>query len=131
MAEPTRIVDVMNVMGARPDGWWRDRPGAARRLAEEVAALAERGGGPFLLVLDGPEVLGLPEGDRGGGLAVAYARRGGPDAADDRIVELAEAADDRGSLVVVTSDRALRGRLEALGVAVEGARTLLDRLGQG
>lgn len=130
MAETTRIVDAMNVMGARPDGWWRDRPGAARRLADELAALAARGGGPFVLVLDGPVVPGLPEGGRGGGLAVAYARRGGPDGADDRIVEIAEAADDRGALVVVTSDRALRERLEALGVAVEGARTLLDRLGR-
>jgi hypothetical protein len=40
--ELTIIVDVANVMGARADGWWRDRAGAARRLGLEVAALAAR-----------------------------------------------------------------------------------------
>src|SRR5258708_5965287 len=39
----TIIVDVANVMGSRPDGWWRDRAGAAARLAGELAALAGRG----------------------------------------------------------------------------------------
>jgi hypothetical protein len=69
--ELTIIVDVANVMGARADGWWKDRAGAARRLCQEVAALAARGltvddlpgqapagildeGGPaWLLVLEG------------------------------------------------------------------------------
>jgi hypothetical protein len=41
--ELTIIVDVANVMGARADGWWKDRAGAARRLCQEVAALAARG----------------------------------------------------------------------------------------
>jgi 8-oxo-dGTP diphosphatase len=39
----TIIIDVANAMGARADGWWKDRAGAARRLCEEVAALAARG----------------------------------------------------------------------------------------
>jgi 8-oxo-dGTP diphosphatase len=39
----TIIVDVANVMGARADGWWRDRAGAALRLCRQVAALARQG----------------------------------------------------------------------------------------
>jgi len=42
----TIIVDVANVMGARADGWWRDRAGAALRLCREVGALAGRGLAP-------------------------------------------------------------------------------------
>ena len=50
------VVDVANVMGARADGWWRDRAGAALRLCREVIALAERGdetAGAWVLVLEG------------------------------------------------------------------------------
>ncbi len=39
------VVDVANVMGARADGWWRDRPGAAARLCREVKALARPAAG--------------------------------------------------------------------------------------
>lgn len=58
----TIIVDVANVMGARPDGWWKDRAAAALRLRREVSALAERG----LVVTDLPrEALGEgPAGER-------------------------------------------------------------------
>jgi 8-oxo-dGTP diphosphatase len=38
----TIIVDVANVMGSRPDGWWRDRAGAAVRLRADIAALAAK-----------------------------------------------------------------------------------------
>ena len=40
---PTVVVDVANVVGARADGWWRDRAGAALRLCQEIVALADRG----------------------------------------------------------------------------------------
>ena len=39
----TIVVDVANVMGSRPDGWWRDRAGAAVRLHGELARLAASG----------------------------------------------------------------------------------------
>lgn len=39
----TIIVDGANVVGSRPDGWWRDRPGAARRLRDEIAPLVTEG----------------------------------------------------------------------------------------
>src|SRR5215831_15065422 len=54
--DATIVVDVANVMGARPDGWWRDRAAAALRLCREVMALAERDDSPagaWVLVLEG------------------------------------------------------------------------------
>jgi 8-oxo-dGTP diphosphatase len=39
----TIVVDVANVMGSRPDGWWRDRAGAAVRLHAELVRLAASG----------------------------------------------------------------------------------------
>jgi hypothetical protein len=39
----TIVVDVANVMGSRPDGWWRDRAGAAVRLHAQIARLAASG----------------------------------------------------------------------------------------
>jgi len=56
----TVVVDVANVMGARADGWWRDRAGAALRLCREVMALAKRGTVPSE---SGPSESG-PTGER-------------------------------------------------------------------
>ena len=121
------IVDGNNVIGSRPDGWWRDRPGAARRLVGSLQALARRTGDRICVVLDGRPLTDLPEGVHDGVL-VAYATRGGRDAADDRIVAEVERDADPPSLVVVTSDRGLRERVRALGATVEGAGALLERL---
>jgi predicted RNA-binding protein with PIN domain len=123
------IVDGMNVIGSRPDGWWRDRDGAARRLASDLARLAASSGAEeaFALVLDGRPLPDLAEGVHGGVL-VAYAHRPGRDAADDRIAAEVAADPDPASLTVVTSDRALRERVSALGASVEGAGTLRARL---
>ncbi len=123
------LVDGMNVIGSRPDGWWRDRDGAALRLAERLQRLAGASGDgdDVTLVLDGRPIEGMPEGAHGG-IAVLYADRGGRNAADDRIVELI-ADDERPELFhVITSDRELRRRVEALGATVAGARSLLQRL---
>jgi predicted RNA-binding protein with PIN domain len=100
----TVVVDGNNVIGAVPDGWWRDRQGAARRLLARLQCLHARTGSDVVLVLDvgDPE---LPEGEHGG-VAVYYATRRGRDAADDRIRELVADLDDV-ELEVVTSDRAL------------------------
>jgi len=121
------VVDALNVIGSRPTGWWRDRPGAVRRLHARLVQLRAADGTPVLLVVDGRPLADLPEGTDGG-VEVRYARRAGPDAADDRIVELLAARPAPRGAVVVTADRALRERLAALGVAVTGPRTLLDRL---
>jgi predicted RNA-binding protein with PIN domain len=121
------IVDGNNVIGSRPDGWWRDRQGAARRLIAALQALTRRTGDRISVVLDGRPLPDVPEGVHDGVL-VAYATRAGRDAADDRIVAEVARDADPGSLVVVTSDRALAERVRALGARVEGAGTLLAQL---
>jgi predicted RNA-binding protein with PIN domain len=123
------VVDGMNVIGSRPDGWWRDRTGAALRLADRLAALARAGtgGGPVTLVLDGRPSARLGEGERDG-VQVLFARRAGRDAADDRIVELVTGDEDPASLRVVTSDRALAERVTTADATTEGARAFLRRL---
>lgn len=126
MSRPRWLVDGMNVIGARPDGWWRDRDGAARRLHARLARWVAVDGADVTLVLDGRPLDDLPEGDHGG-VEVLYARRSGRDAADDRIVERVREAGP-GAVRVVTSDRGLRERVEALGAEVDGASTLLGRL---
>jgi predicted RNA-binding protein with PIN domain len=118
------VVDGMNVIGSRPDGWWRDRDGAVRKLLTRLQELASTSGDDTTLVLDGRPLTDLPEGDHGG-VHVRYATRGGRNAADDRIVELVGADADPASITVVTSDRELAQRLRDLGADVVGARTLL------
>ena len=78
-------------------------------------------------MLDGRPLPGLGEGEHDG-VAVLYARRGGPDAADDRLVELVDADAAPARLGVVTSDRRLAARVRALGAGVVGASALLARL---
>ncbi len=124
------LVDGMNVIGSRPDGWWRDRDGAVRRLHARLVALASHADEQVTLVLDGRPLADLPEGLHDG-VHVRYARRRGRDAADDRIVELVEAAPEPGDVTVVTSDRELARRSRALGADVVGAGSLLRRLDQG
>jgi predicted RNA-binding protein with PIN domain len=119
------LVDASNVIGSRPDGWWRDREGAARRLIADLERFAEATNDPVTVVLDAgpPELAG-----RAGGVEVAIAPRKGRNAADDEIVRLLEATDAPASVRVVTSDRELARRVQALGAEVEGARTFRERL---
>ena len=121
------VVDGNNVMGARPDGWWRDRRGAARRLVDGLDAWQAVHGTTVLVVFDG-----RPGADVAGparpGLEVAFARRPGRDAADDRIVEEVEARyAAEPDLAVATADRGLVGRLPP-GVDVVRPRRLLAEL---
>ncbi len=113
------VVDGNNVIGAVADGWWRDRPGAVRRLLGRMRCLDE----PAVLVLD-VEQPDLLEGDHGG-IMVRYATRRGRDAADDRIRELVTGIPEA---TVVTSDRVLRHDVEAAGLTVIGAKAYLARL---
>jgi predicted RNA-binding protein with PIN domain len=117
----------MNVIGARPDGWWRDRPGAMRRLVGRLSELAGATGDVIGVVFDGRPLPDRPEGIHDA-VRVLYARRPGPNAADDRIVEEVEADEDPGSLTVVTSDRLLARRVAALGAQVLPVSALLSRL---
>jgi len=119
------LVDASNVIGSRPDGWWRDREGAVRRLIADLERFAEAAGEPVTVVLDAgpPELAG-----RSGSVEVAIAPRSGRNAADDEIVRLLEANGAPASVRVVTSDRELARRVGALGAEVEGARTFRERL---
>jgi hypothetical protein len=130
------VVDGANVVGSRPDGWWRDRAGAARRLAarlvaalDEPAALAAAlGGAPDAdlrahLVLEGAaRAVDLP-----GHPALAVVRA--PTDGDAAVAELAVTLP--GDVVVVTADRALRARVTAVGAAVTGPGALLAALPDG
>jgi predicted RNA-binding protein with PIN domain len=117
------LVDGMNVIGSRPDGWWRDRAAAMSRLVAELDGFAARTHEDVTVVLDGrPRDVGTPEG-----VTVVFAP-GGPNAADDEIARLVADDPDPGSLVVVTSDRALAGCAAAGGATVEGATPFRARL---
>jgi predicted RNA-binding protein with PIN domain len=132
MADST-VVDGMNVIGSRPDGWWRDRDGAARRLLHSLQA-TRPDAASMTLVLEGRPLADLPEGDHDG-VRIAYARRSGRNAGDDRVVELvAEIAADHDDhdgplgVRVVTSDRDLATRVRSLGAIVTGAGAFLTEL---
>ena len=118
------LVDGMNVIGSRPTGWWRDRPKAMRELVEELKAFAEATGEPVTVVLDG-KPFDLEGGD---GVTVEFASRRGPNAADDDIAALVEAAADPSQLSVVTSDGDLATRVRAAGGDVIGAGEFRRRL---
>jgi 8-oxo-dGTP diphosphatase len=135
----TVVVDVANVMGSVPDGWWRDRAGAANRLLGELAVFAEAGVAADELGLPGtrwfPEVVAVLEGaarssdaDPAGVEVVRAAASG-----DDEIVAQAQSAvsrvGDGGTVVVITGDRELRERVSTAGASVRGARWLRDQLG--
>jgi predicted RNA-binding protein with PIN domain len=125
---PTRwLVDGTNVVGARPDGWWRDRPAAFRRLVDELAPLVAAGD-DVTVVFDGRPTDDLPDGAHVAGVRVHWATRRGRDAADDRLVELVAADPDPGALAVITSDRGLAGRVAGHGVEVVGAGAFRRRL---
>ncbi|MFJ9862626.1 NTP pyrophosphohydrolase [Streptomyces sp. NPDC101165] len=113
------IVDGANVVGSRPDGWWRDRRGAAERLRDRLAREGlpgHEGAVELVLVVEGAArgVESVP------GVRVAEA----PGSGDDRIVQLTAEHPDRARLVV-TADRELRRRVTELGAEVAGPRTVL------
>ncbi len=115
---PLMIIDAANVIGSVPDGWWRDRRGAAERLRDRLA----RDGVPG--VADGAEILLVVEGAaRGVGSVPGVRVDEAPGSGDDRIVELVAEADGR-PRVVVTADRELRCRVEQLGAEVRGPRSV-------
>ncbi len=125
------IVDGMNVIGSRPDGWWRDRPRAMRELVAELERFVAGTGDEVTVVFDGRSAVERPDpgGSVEGRLWVAFAP-GGRDAADDAIADRVERAADPGALGVVTSDRGLAERVRDRGsevVSVGSFRRLLER----
>jgi len=119
------IVDGMNVIGSRPTGWWRDRPGAMRGLVAELDEFATRERDDVTVVFDGK-----PFDLEGDGVRVLFASRRGPNAADDDIAALVERDEAPGELSVVTSDGDLARRVRDAGAAVVGAGEFRRRLGE-
>ena len=117
------IVDGNNVLGSRPDGWWRDRAGATRRLVERLGAWSARTGEELVVVFDGAPPPGLVAPP---GVDVRFAPGPGPGAADDAIAALVAAAPER--MQVVTSDAGLARRVRAHGAEVVGAGGFRDRV---
>ena len=121
------LVDGMNVIGTRPDGWWRDLDGAVVRLTRALVAWRAAAGADVTVVFDGRPPPGLEDLDAGR-LELAFAGPGR--AADDEIVRRVGIDPDAGSLRVVTSDRPLAERVRTAGAGeVLGAgrfRRLLD-----
>lgn len=117
------IVDAMNVVGSRPDGWWRDRRGALASLVELVERWAARGGHQVTVVLEQPMPLDSAL------VTVVCAPCVAPNSADDEIVRLVRAADTPSDITVVTSDGALAARVHEVGAVTFPAgrfRALLD-----
>ncbi|GAA3040190.1 hypothetical protein GCM10020000_18380 [Streptomyces olivoverticillatus] len=121
-------MDAANVVGSVPDGWWRDRLGAAERLRDRLVACARTGLPEDLLdpPLSGPlEVVLVVEGAARGTEPVPGVRvEAAPGSGDDRIVEVVAAREPGRRCVVVTADRELRERVRALGAEVTGPRTV-------
>jgi predicted RNA-binding protein with PIN domain len=118
------LVDASNVIGSRPDGWWRDREGATLRLLEALRAFAGEDD-DVVVVLD----FGSAEwAGRDGPVEVAIAPRRGRNAADDEIARRLDADDDPASIRVVTSDAELAARARERGASVVGAGEFRRRL---
>ncbi|HEX6460675.1 MAG TPA: NYN domain-containing protein [Thermoleophilaceae bacterium] len=122
MGDERWIVDGMNVIGSRPDGWWRDRPGAMRSLARELGAWAA--GREVAVIFDG-----APFDLQADGVDVRFASRRGRNAADDDIARMVEEDGRPEELRVVTSDHELARRVREFGAEVVGAGEFRRMLG--
>ncbi|MCV7317481.1 NYN domain-containing protein [Mycolicibacillus parakoreensis] len=118
------LIDGMNVIGSRPDGWWKDRQAAMVRLVADLQRWAQTDNQQVTVVFEKPPtppIIAAP-------VTVAHAPRGYPDSADDEIVRLVRAADDPGQITVVTSDAALIERVRAAGCATAPAAGFRRRI---
>jgi predicted RNA-binding protein with PIN domain len=122
------VVDRMNLIGSTPDGWWRDRAGARRRLVAALVAFAAADAAvEVTVVFDGRATPGELDAAAAGGVDARFAP-GGPNAADGAIEELLRSLDDLGAVTVVTSDAALVAAVRRAGAAVEGVSAFRARL---
>lgn len=121
------VVDVRNVVGSTPDGWWRDPEGACARLLDALSEVVPQGL-RVTAAVDGHASERLPDGDRNGVEVVRAG--GGRDAADDAIVGMLRERDVPGPVLLVSADRELRDRATAsrADVACVGPTWLRDRL---
>jgi predicted RNA-binding protein with PIN domain len=119
------IVDGMNVIGSRPDGWWRDRGRAMTPLVERLEQWATADGADVTVVFERPPSPPIESSV----ITVAHAPDAAANSADDEIVRLVRADGHPEQIRVATSDRALRERVLAAGASVYAAerlRNLID-----
>lgn len=118
------IVDGMNVIGTRPDAWWKDRDGAMLRLVDMLERWAASDGEEVTVVFERPPRPPI----RSTVIDVRHAPRPKADAADEEIIRLLRADPQPASVRVVTSDRLLADLARAQGATVEGADSFRRRL---
>ncbi len=121
------LIDGMNVIGTRPDGWWRDRDRAMLRLVDQVERWAASESEEVTVVFErrpSPPI-------RSPLIEVAHAPRPKPHAADDEIVRRLRALSGGAEVRVVTSDRWLADRAFALGAVVVSAESFRGWLEDG
>jgi len=116
------IVDGMNVIGTRPDGWWENRRRAMTTLVDRLDRWASENGDHVTVVFERPPSTPI----RSAVAAVAYAPRPAANSADDEIVRLVCADPRPHEICVVTSDRALSDRVRAAGASVHPAHSFRD-----
>jgi predicted RNA-binding protein with PIN domain len=119
------IVDGMNVIGSRPDGWWRNRHRAMAELVEQLERWAAAEGAEVTVVFERPPSPPIESTV----IEVAHAPKAAANSADDEIVRLLQADVDPAQICVATSDRTLSARVEAAGARVYSAeqlRNLID-----
>lgn len=118
------IVDAMNVIGTRPDGWWRDRDAAMARLVDRLERFSAETGDDVTVVFERKPRPGL----RSTVIEITNATKRGPDAADYEIVKIVEAHATPRALHVVTSDNWLSDRVSAAGATVFPAESFRNRI---
>jgi uncharacterized protein YaiI (UPF0178 family) len=118
------LVDGMNVIGTRPDAWWKDRDAAMLRLVDMLERWAADSGEDVTVVFERPPRPPI----RSSVIEVTHAPRPKPNAADDEIVRRLRADADPADVRVVTSDRWLADRAWAAGASVEGADSFRSRI---
>ena len=115
----------MNVIGCRPDGWWRDRGRAMTALVEQLERWATAEDADVTVVFERPVYPPIESSV----ITVAHAPEPAPNSADDEIVRIVQADSDPADIRVATSDRTLSQRVRAAGASVypaERLRNLID-----
>lgn len=109
------LIDGMNVIGTRPDAWWKDRHGAMVKLVDMLERWAAAGGEEVTVVFEQPPSPPIHSTV----IEVAHAPRPRRDSADDEIIRRLAADPEPGAVRVVTSDLWLADRVHAAGATVE------------
>lgn len=112
----------MNVIGSRPDGWWKDRGRAMVALVDSLDRWASTQGDDVTVVFERPPSTAITSSV----IEIAYAPRAAANSADDEIVRRVQADSRRHDIQVVTSDKGLGNRVASLGASVYPAASFRD-----